>query len=182
MFNIGHAGAPPKFTVAGLIGRNKSGEVTEVAFGVVRALDYLSIALMLGGLAFLLRRPGCPRCRALADGAEPRLAGGLAGVRAAPAAAARRRGRARHRWSSVLGILLQGASAAGRLAVGLAEEHRSSTTPCKAASARCGAARAIDWLVIGALVGSREALGREVVPTLTRGRRSPVLATRARRG
>ena len=38
VFNIGHAGAAPKFTVAGLIGRNKSGKVTEVAFGVVRGL------------------------------------------------------------------------------------------------------------------------------------------------
>ena len=53
VFNIGHAGAAPKFTVAGLIGKNKSGEVTELAFGVVRALDYLTLALMLGGLAFL---------------------------------------------------------------------------------------------------------------------------------
>ncbi len=54
VFSIGHAGAAPKFTVAGLIGKNKSGKVTEVAFGVVRGLNYLTIALMLGGLAFLL--------------------------------------------------------------------------------------------------------------------------------
>ena len=54
VFNIGHAGAAPTVTVAGLIGRNKSGKVTEVAFGVVRGLDYLSIALLLGGLAFLI--------------------------------------------------------------------------------------------------------------------------------
>ena len=53
VFNIGHPGATPKFTVAGLIARNKSGDVTEVAFGVVRGLDYLTIALMLGGLAFV---------------------------------------------------------------------------------------------------------------------------------
>src|ERR1035438_8020799 len=53
VFNIGHAGAAPKFTVAGLIGRNKSGKITEVAFGVVRGLDYLTIALLLGSLAFM---------------------------------------------------------------------------------------------------------------------------------
>ena len=53
VFTIGHAGAAPKFTVAGLIGKNKSGEVTEVAFGVVRGLNYLTLALMVGGLAFL---------------------------------------------------------------------------------------------------------------------------------
>src|SRR5271166_405292 len=52
VFNIGHAGAAPRFTVAGLIGRNRSGRVTQIAFGVVRGLDYLSIALMLGGLVF----------------------------------------------------------------------------------------------------------------------------------
>ena len=56
VFNIGHAGAAPSVTVAGLIGRNKSGKVTEIAFGVVRGLDYLSIALLLGGLAFLIGR------------------------------------------------------------------------------------------------------------------------------
>src|SRR6202012_699665 len=53
VFNIGHAGAAPKFTVAGLIGKSESGEVTKVAFGVVRALNYLTLALMVGGLAFL---------------------------------------------------------------------------------------------------------------------------------
>ena len=53
VFSIGHPSAAPKVTVAGLIGRNESGEVTRVAFGVVRALDYLSLALMVGGLAFL---------------------------------------------------------------------------------------------------------------------------------
>jgi copper transport protein len=54
VFNIGHAGAAPKFTVAGLIGRGESGEVTKLAFGFVRALDYVSLALGIGGLAFLV--------------------------------------------------------------------------------------------------------------------------------
>jgi len=54
VFNIGHAGAVPRFTVAGLIGRNESGEATKLAFGLVRALDYLSLALGIGGLAFLV--------------------------------------------------------------------------------------------------------------------------------
>jgi copper transport protein len=54
VFNIGHAGAAPKFTVAGLIDRDKSGRVTQVAFGVVRGLDYASLALWIGGLVFLL--------------------------------------------------------------------------------------------------------------------------------
>src|ERR1700735_171098 len=54
VFNIGHAGAAPKFTVAGLIGRGESGEATKLAFGVVRALDYVSLALGIGGLVFLV--------------------------------------------------------------------------------------------------------------------------------
>src|ERR1700690_1979192 len=54
IFNIGHAGAAPKFTVAGLIDRNKSGQVTTIAFGVVRGHGYLSLALGIGGLVFLL--------------------------------------------------------------------------------------------------------------------------------
>ena len=81
VFNIGHPGAAPRFTVAGLIGRNKSGEVTTIAFGVVRFLDYVSIALMMGGLAFLAARlaarPGGRRRR------RAGLAGGLARVRPA---------------------------------------------------------------------------------------------------
>jgi copper transport protein len=54
IFNIGHAGAAPRFTVAGLIDRNKSGQATEVAFGLVRGIDYVSLALGIGGLVFLL--------------------------------------------------------------------------------------------------------------------------------
>ncbi len=53
VFNIGHPSRSTQ-TVAGLIGRNRSGPVTNVAFGVVRALDYLSIALVVGTLVFLL--------------------------------------------------------------------------------------------------------------------------------
>ena len=34
VFSIGHPGAAPKFTVAGLIGKNKSGKATKLAFGV----------------------------------------------------------------------------------------------------------------------------------------------------
>ena len=110
MFNIGHAGAAPKFTVARLIERNKSGQVTGVAFGVVRALDYLSLALGLGGLVFLL----WAWLPALSS-----VAGAESGWQDASQAFAQRL------WlllivavalgivASVLGILLQGASAAG---------------------------------------------------------------------
>jgi len=97
VFNIGHASRSAQ-TVAGLINRNRAGAVTNVAFGAVRALDYLAIALVVGVLAFLtLAVPP-----ALLGGAFERrawllLGGGLAlGVIV-----------------SVLGILLQGAEASG---------------------------------------------------------------------
>jgi copper transport protein len=97
VFNVGHA-SRSTLTVSGLISKDRSGPVTNVAFGVVRGLDYLSIALVVGGLVFLvLLTPP-----ALLGGAYERrlwrlIAAGLAlGVGV-----------------GVLGILLQGAQAAG---------------------------------------------------------------------
>jgi copper transport protein len=97
VFNIGHPSRSTQ-TVAGLIGRNRAGPITNVAFGAVRGLDYLSLALIVGGLVFVLwvTPPGL-----LGGAFERRLwllvAGGLAlGVAV-----------------GVLGILLQGAEAAG---------------------------------------------------------------------
>jgi copper transport protein len=157
VFNIGHAGASPTtVTVAGLIGRNKSGKVTEVAFGVVRGLDYLSIALMLGGLAFLIVAwlPGF----AAVAGRE----------REWPAAAQMFAGRIR--WLlivavvlgflvSVLGILLQGASAAGvSLWTSLKGSILESTLESR--FGEVWGLRAIDWLLLGALLAAGLALAR----------------------
>lgn len=136
VFNLGHASAVSKVTVAGLIGRSRSGHVTAVAFGVVRALNYLTLALMAGGVAFLLLV--WPRALAAA---RPEPAGRDRGASGRDAAAARageqRCGPGASRWDlatgafsrrldgllggaivggvavSALGVLLQGASAAG---------------------------------------------------------------------
>ena len=148
VFNIGHAGAAPKFTVAGLIGRNESGRITRLAFGAVRVLDYLAIALALGGLAFMLLAwlPGFEA--AAGAGGEWR--------------AAARAFDGRMRWLlciavvvgalvSVLGILLQGASAAG---VSLWASLKSTIVE-NTLEARFGqtwGARAIDWILLGALL------------------------------
>jgi copper transport protein len=111
VFSIGHAGPAPKVTVAGLISANKSGKVTEVAFGAIRGLDYVSLALFIGGLAFLLFA-WLPGLAAVAG--EPQ-----ASWRAASRAFAKRLRRLLLAavvlgvLVSVLGILLQGASAAG---------------------------------------------------------------------
>jgi copper transport protein len=97
VFNIGHA-SRSALTVAGLIGKDRAGPVTNVAFGVVRGLDYLSIALVVGGLVFLLWLTPA----ALAGGAYERRVWRLIGA-----------GLALGVLVGVLGIALQGAEAAG---------------------------------------------------------------------
>ncbi len=154
VFSIGHAGAAPRFTVAGLIGRTEAGEVTRIAFEVVRSLDYLSIALLLGALAFVLIA-WLPGFATLAVG-DPQWQ------------AASRRFAARMRYllivavamglvASVLGVLLQGASAAG---VSLWQSLKGTVLQSTLES-RFGevwGARAIDWIVLGALLTLARAL------------------------
>jgi len=156
VFNIGHAGAAPKFTVAGLIGKNRSGRVTTIAFGVVRALNYLTLALMLGGLVFLLF-VWLPGLQAVA-GPEPRWS------QAADAFAARI-GRlfavavAGGVCVSVLGVLLQGASAAGvSLWASLKGAVIDSTLESR--FGEVWGARAIDWILLGALLLAARPLTR----------------------
>lgn len=158
VFSIGHAGAAPRFTVAGLIGRTEVGRVTKVAFGVVRWLDYLSIALLLGGLVFLLVA-WLPGFAAVADG-EPQWQ--LAAHRFAE----------RMRYllivavavgliASVLGVLLQGASAAG---VSLWASLKSTVLQSTLES-RFGevwGARAIDWVALGVLLWIAGVLQRRI--------------------
>jgi copper transport protein len=155
VFNIGHAGAPPRFTVAGLIGRNQSGEVTKLAFGLVRALNYLSIALLIGGLAFvpIAWRPVLAESRGR-SAAEPT---------------------AERRWSDasqafarrmrlllgfavllgvavgVLGILLQGASAAG-VSLWSSLQHTVISDTLHSRFGEIWGSRAVDWLAIGCLL------------------------------
>jgi len=160
VFNIGHAGAAPKFTVAGLIGRNRSGRVTTISFGVVRALNYLTLALMVGGLVFLFLvwMPGF----AAVVGPEPRWS------QAADAFAARI-GRlfavavALGVLVSVLGVLLQGAGAAGvSLWVSLKGSIVENTLESR--FGEVWGARAIDWILLGALLLAARPLGRRRPP------------------
>ncbi|HEX5308446.1 MAG TPA: CopD family protein [Solirubrobacteraceae bacterium] len=145
VFSIGHPGAAPKLTVAGLIAKDKSGKATALAAGVVRSLDYLTIALMIGGLVFTL----AVWAPALATLAAPEQ-------RWSEAA----RAFAGRMWRvlalavvlgvivSVLGVLLQGASAAG---VSLWSSLKSSIVQSTLESrfGRVWAVRAIDWLLLG---------------------------------
>jgi copper transport protein len=162
VFNIGHPSAASKVTVAGLIKRNESGRVTKLAFGAVRALDYLSIALLLGGLAFLALA-WLPALRALAS-AEPAW-------QASSCAFARRIERLLFAAVllgfavSVLGVLLQGASASGASLWSSIKGAVLSDT----LATRFGtvwAIRAVDWLLLGALLLGAKALRRGLAPTM----------------
>src|SRR5271166_1833599 len=148
VFNIGRPGTAPRFTVAGLIGRNKSGEVTTVAFGAVRALDYVSIALMIGGLAFSLIAwlPALlsvasaePAWRAAARGFAVRLRRLLLAAVVLGFAV------------SVLGILLQGASAAG-VSLWTSLKHAVVQSTLESRFGEVWGLRAIDWLLLGLAV------------------------------
>jgi copper transport protein len=148
VFSIGHPGAAPRFTVAGLIDRNKAGQVTEIAFGVVRGLDYLTISLMVGGLLFMLAA-WFPATAALAGGDERW-------------SAARRAFARRMRLlltfavvagflDSLLGILLQGASAAG---VSLWDSLKAAVleNTLESRFGKVWGLRALDWLLLGAIL------------------------------
>jgi copper transport protein len=156
VFNIGHAGAAPRVTVAGLIAHERSGQVTEIAFGVVRGLDYLAIALMLGGLAFLVAA-WLPGFTAVAAGGRDWQA-----ARAAFAMRLRRllgAAVALGLATSVLGILLQGASAAG-VSLWASLKGTIVDDTLDGRFGRVWGARAIDWLVLGGLLALTTRLSR----------------------
>ncbi len=173
VFNIGHAGAAPKFTVAGLIGRSESGEATKLAFGVVRALDYVSLALGIGGLVFLVWA-WLPALAATAGSPAPAGSALASGANAGAGATAAASG-GDEAWGEVsaafvrrlellfavaillgiavgvLGILLQGASAAG---VSLWASAKSSIVD-NTLESRFGevwAARTIVWVALGVVL------------------------------
>jgi copper transport protein len=167
VFNIGHASAASKVTVAGLIKRNESGRVTKIAFGVTRALDYVSIALMLGALAFVLVA-WAPALRAITETDADEA------WRAASRTFARRMRRllyiaiALGAIVSVLGFVLQGASAAG-VSVWTSLKGSVLNDTLGTRFGAVWAARALDWLALGALLYGAQARRRGLVPTLRSG-------------
>ncbi len=169
VFNIGHAGVAPKLTVAGLIGRNRSGPVTEVAFGVARGLDYLSLALGLGVPAFLLFA-WLPGLASAVDGEAADGAKAAAdGWEAASRAFARRLllllivavslGVA----ASVLGILLQGATAAG-VSLWASLQGTIVSDTLNSRFGEVWGARGVVWVLAGALLIASRVTGRDAIP------------------
>ncbi len=156
VFNLGHASAGGGVSVAGLIGEDETGEVTKIAFGVVRFLDYLTIALMVGGLVFLATAAG-PALTELGGGRDAD-GGADPGDWAAARAALGRRAIPLLGFAvvlglvvSVLGILLQGASAAG---VSLWSSLKWSIVE-DTLDSRFGTVwllRAIDWAALGVVL------------------------------
>jgi copper transport protein len=160
VFNIGHASKSSQ-SVAGLINRNKAGPVTNVAFGVVRALDYVSLSLLIGTLAFLLVAVA-PALRADERRREAFDGRFAARIRLLLTAAV-----VLGVVISVLGILLQGAEAGG---VSLWSSLRSSIISNTLGS-RFGwvwGVRALVWLAIGAalLAGARGGARRRRIAKL----------------
>ncbi len=156
VFNIGHASKTSQ-SVAGLINRGKAGPVTNVVSGVVRALDYVSLSLLIGTLAFLVVAvaPAVRKDERLRD-----AFGGLFAMRIRRLlCAAVLLGVV----VSVLGVLLQGAEAGG---VSLWSSLRWSIASSTLDS-RFGwvwGIRAIVWLAIaGALIARRHRVGRALV-------------------
>lgn len=162
VFNIGHAGARPKFTVAGLIAKNKSGRVTGVAFGVVRGLNYLTLALMVGGLAFLffawtpglMAVAGIQRRWAMASRAFASRLWRLIAIAIVLGVIV-----------SVLGVLLQGASAAG---VSLWSSLKGSiiNSTLNSRFGKVWGLRAIDWVLLGILLLTARAMGADTIRVL----------------
>jgi copper transport protein len=174
VFNIGHAGATPRFTVARLIERNHSGPITAVALGMARGLDYLALALWIGGLAFLL----CAWLPGLRASARGVVIGVVAegGWEAASRAFARRLrllltvAVSLGVLASALGILLQGASAAGVSLWASVNGTILSDTLTDRFGEVWGL-RGIVWVLLGALLIASRVCAREAI--LVRGSATP---------
>jgi copper transport protein len=54
VFSVGEGGPAPQTSVAELLDQSQAGPATEIAFGIVRALAYLAMALAVGVIAYAL--------------------------------------------------------------------------------------------------------------------------------
>jgi copper transport protein len=160
VFSVGNPGNGPAQTVSDLLSGSSAGLVTEVAFGIARGVDYLAIALMLGGLAFLLLswRPALVGA-AGAGGGWPEASEAFAARATRMLALAVMLGLA----ANVAGIVLQGATAGGTT-------FWSALDPSVVREVigtrfgRIWSLRVIDWALLGAVLAA--GAGARTVPVL----------------
>ena len=160
VFSVGNPGTGPAATVSDLLSGSSAGPVTEVAFGVTRGLDYLAIALMLGGLAFLLLswRPALV-ATAGAGGGWPEASTAFAARARRLLAVAVVLGVV----SGAAGIVLQGATAGGTsfwsaLDPGVVREVLGTRF------GRIWGLRVVDWLLLGTALAA--GVGARTIPVL----------------
>jgi copper transport protein len=152
VFTVGDGGPSSGTSVAELIEEGDSGPATSVAFGAVRTLAYASIALAVGGAAFLAF-VWLPGPRSDASGAFSRRARRVAAATLAAGVL-----------SSALGIVLQGANAAG-ISFWSALRPEVLGDVLDTRFGLIWGLRALAWLLLGALAVAL--LRRWPSPTLT---------------
>jgi copper transport protein len=147
VFTVGEGGEAG-VTVADLLDQGEAGPVTEVAFGIVRGLSYAAMALVLGGLLFLLV-VWAPALRGLAD-ASPAWAEASAafGRRAHTILAA---ALATGVVTSLLGIVFQGAVAGGT-SLWSALDPSTIEAVLDTRFGTVWALRALLWIVLGLVI------------------------------
>jgi len=160
VFSIGDPGNGPARTVSDLLSGSSAGPVTELAFGIARGVDYLAIALMLGGLAFLLLswRPALMGA-AGAGGGWPEASEAFAARATRMLALAVVLGIA----AGAAGIVLQGATAGGTtfwsaLDPGVVREVIGTRF------GRISTLRVVDWALLGAVLVA--GAGARTIPVL----------------
>ncbi len=160
VFSIGTPGTGPAATVSDLLSGSSAGPATEIAFGVARGVDYLAIALLLGGLAFLLLswRPALVSA-AGAGGGWPEASTAFAARARRMLAVAVVLGVV----SGAAGIVLQGATAGGT-------SFWSALDPSVVREVlgtrfgRIWGLRVLDWLVLGTVLAA--GVGARTIPVL----------------
>jgi copper transport protein len=148
VFVVGEGGAAGGVAVSDLLDQGEAGAVTGVGFAIVRGLSYAAMAVVLGGLLFVLVVWG-PALRELADASQ-------AWREASAAFAARAQrlvgiGVGVGLVTSVLGLVFQGATAAGT-SVWSALDPSVIEEVLDTRFGTVWAARALLWLVLGLVV------------------------------
>jgi copper transport protein len=110
VFVVGEGGAAGGVTVSELLDEGEAGPVTDAGFGIVRGLAYAAMALVLGGLLFVLVVWG-PALRGLADASDAWRDASIAFAARAQLLLAI--GVVAGVATSLLGLVFQGATAAG---------------------------------------------------------------------